>query len=75
MSAPPPLPPTPTLQTARLILRPLRLEDAPAVQRQFPHWEIVRWLNPVVPWPYPRDGAETNIRDCLQRRARGERFY
>jgi hypothetical protein len=50
-----PLPDTPVLETARLVLRALRLEDAPAAQRHFPRWEIVRWLNAGVPWPYPSD--------------------
>jgi ribosomal-protein-alanine N-acetyltransferase len=70
-----PLPETPVLETARLVLRPLRLEDAPAAQRHFAHWEIVRWLNAVVPWPYPCGGAEMHIRKCLEQRARGERFF
>ena len=75
MSNPAPLPETPVLETPRLVLRPLRLEDAPAAQRYFPHWEIVRWLHAGVPWPYPSDGAEIHIRKCLEQRARGERFF
>lgn len=70
-----PLPETPRLDTDRLILRPLRLEDISAVQRHFPHWAMVRHLVTKVPWPYPDDGAETNVRDCLDKRARGEQFY
>jgi [ribosomal protein S5]-alanine N-acetyltransferase len=62
------LPPTPILETARLRLRPLQLEDAPAVQRLFPRWEIVRWLDAVVPWPYPEDGARIHLRDCMAQR-------
>ncbi|WP_336355717.1 GNAT family N-acetyltransferase [Pseudomonas granadensis] len=54
---------TPTLYTERLILRPLELADAEAVQRQFAHWEVVRYLNAAVPWPYPDDGALTYVRD------------
>jgi RimJ/RimL family protein N-acetyltransferase len=54
---------TPTLHTERLLLTPLQLEDAPAVQQRFPHWEIVRFLNNRVPWPYPQDGALRYIRD------------
>jgi len=53
----------PTLETERLILRPLELEDAAATQRLFPHWEIVRYMSAVVPWPYPPDGARTFYRD------------
>lgn len=70
-----PLPETPLLETERLVLRPLRLEDAPAVQQHFAHWEMVRHLVARVPWPYPADGAEANVRDCLAKRERGEQFY
>jgi [ribosomal protein S5]-alanine N-acetyltransferase len=48
---------TPTLETARLLLKPLQLEDAEQVQRIFPQWEIVQHLNARVPWPYPLDGV------------------
>ena len=41
---------TPTLYTERLILRPLELADAEAIQQHFPHWEVVRYLNAFVPW-------------------------
>src|SRR5262249_51106093 len=54
---------TPPLETARLLLRPLALEDAEQVQALFPQWEIVRHLNAIVPWPYPPDGAFTYFRD------------
>ncbi|WP_026379922.1 GNAT family N-acetyltransferase [Afifella pfennigii] len=54
----------PELQTRRLVLRPLSLDDAPQIQRLFPRWEVVRYLNAVVPWPYPEDGALTYIRDA-----------
>jgi len=52
----------PNLATPRLILRPLELADADAVQALFPRWEIVRYLADRVPWPYPADGAVTFIR-------------
>jgi [ribosomal protein S5]-alanine N-acetyltransferase len=70
-----PLPPTPRLKTQRLVLRRLRLGDAPAIQRGFDDWEVVRHLNPLVPWPYPADGARTHIRACLAAAARGEKFF
>ncbi len=54
---------TPTLETPRLLLRPLALADAGQVQRIFPQWEIVRHLAAQVPWPYPSDGAYKFIRD------------
>ncbi|MGH9591112.1 MAG: GNAT family N-acetyltransferase [Terracidiphilus sp.] len=50
-------------KTDRLILRPVELGDAAQIQRLFPHWEIVRYLQNVVPWPYPGDGALTFLRD------------
>jgi [ribosomal protein S5]-alanine N-acetyltransferase len=53
----------PSLETQRLLLQPLALEDAEQVQRIFPRWEIVQYLNAVVPWPYPSDGALSYYRD------------
>ncbi|WP_308584599.1 GNAT family N-acetyltransferase [uncultured Pseudomonas sp.] len=53
---------SPTLITSRLILTPLQLSDAADIQRLFPHWEIVRFLDINVPWPYPPDGALTYVR-------------
>ena len=70
-----PLPPTPVLETARLILRPKRLDDAPVVQKLFPHWEVVRYLAAKAPWPYPDDGAEQHIGECLDNMARGLKFH
>ncbi|MFC5864317.1 GNAT family N-acetyltransferase [Acidicapsa dinghuensis] len=54
---------TPALETRRLILRPLALEDAEQVQHIFPQWTIVQHLNAIVPWPYPPDGVLTYYRD------------
>ena len=47
----------PVFRTERLILRPVAPADIPRIQELFPHWEIVRFLNARVPWPYPEDGA------------------
>ncbi|KTE03462.1 acetyltransferase [Sphingopyxis sp. H038] len=55
--------PFPDLTTETLLLRPLVLEDHSAIQAIFPQWQIVRHLNPFVPWPYPDDGALTFVRD------------
>ena len=66
------LPLPPALQTERLTLRPMRLADAPDIQRHFNDWEVVRHLNGHVPWPYPDDGAETHIRTSLENR---DRYY
>ena len=75
MTDPLPLPPTPVLETERLILRPLEARDAPAIQRLFPQWEVVKHLYAQVPWPYPDDGAATNMAQCLDDRAKGLKFY
>jgi RimJ/RimL family protein N-acetyltransferase len=66
---------TPTIRTRRLVLRPLALSDAPAIQRHFNNWNIIRRLAAVVPWPYPADGAETFIRQQLGKIAAGEEIY
>jgi ribosomal-protein-alanine N-acetyltransferase len=52
-----------TLTTPRLILCPLEIADAEAVQELFPRWEIVQFMSSRIPWPYPVDGALTFIRD------------
>ncbi|MGH9572869.1 MAG: GNAT family N-acetyltransferase [Candidatus Acidiferrales bacterium] len=54
---------TPQLHTARLILRPLEIDDAKQVQILFPQWQIVRYLANRVPWPFPPDGARSFYRD------------
>ncbi len=51
---------TPVLKTARLLLTPLQLSDAPAIQELFPHWEVVLYLDIRVPWPYPADHNHLN---------------
>jgi RimJ/RimL family protein N-acetyltransferase len=65
-----------SLETARLILRPLELADAEQTQRIFPRWEVVRFLNNRTPWPYPAEGAFTHYRDVvLPAMARGEEWH
>jgi ribosomal-protein-alanine N-acetyltransferase len=67
---------TPELRTPRLWLRPLGLADAEQAQVLFPHWEIVRYMSPVVPWPYPPDGAFTFYRDvALPAMERGDAWH
>jgi len=72
---PPKMPPTPVLNTPRLILRPVRTKDVPVIQLRFPKWEILRWLDAKVPWPYPADGAATFVAACLEEMARGEKSH
>jgi ribosomal-protein-alanine N-acetyltransferase len=64
------------LETPRLWLRPLRLEDAPLVQPLFAQWEVVRYLNDKVPWPFPEDGVTAYYRDvALPAMERGEEWH
>lgn len=66
----------PTLETPRLLLRPLELADAPHIQILFPQWEIVRYLRNAIPWPYPADGALQYVRDmALPAMVRGEAWH
>ena len=66
----------PTLFTNRLILRPLELSDAEQIQAKFPHWEIVKYLAKVVPWPYPPNGARTFLEThALPAMQRGEAWH
>ena len=66
----------PTLETRRLILRPLALADANRTQQLFPQWEIVKHLAARFPWPYPPDGAFTHYRDsALPAMARGDEWH
>jgi RimJ/RimL family protein N-acetyltransferase len=51
------------LETRRLVLRPLRQEDSFQTQLLFPQWDIVKFLNATVPWPYPEDGVFQFYRD------------
>jgi [ribosomal protein S5]-alanine N-acetyltransferase len=65
----------PPLETPRLVLRSMEFGDLPQVQTVFPQWEIVKYLNARVPWPYPADGAEFFFREmALPARERGEEW-
>ena len=67
--------PLPRLHTPRLLLRPLQLEDAEAIQRIFPQWEIVRYMAANIPWPYPEEGARQFVQDiALPAMAKGTAF-
>jgi len=64
------------LETSRLWLRPLRLEDAIQVQPLFARWDVVEFLNDRVPWPYPEDGVESYYREvALPAMERGEEWH
>lgn len=56
---------TPLLETERLILRPVCLDDAPAIQKHFNNWNIIQQLPKEVPWPYPDGAAEWYMTEDL----------
>jgi [ribosomal protein S5]-alanine N-acetyltransferase len=66
----------PGLETARLWLRPLELADAEQAQPLFAQWDVVRYLNDKVPWPFPADGVHAYYRDnALPAMARGDEWH
>ena len=63
----------PILETARLFLHPIRLDDAPSLQKHFNNWNVIKYLNDKVPWPYPDDGAYQFLKnDALPRMEAGK---
>ena len=67
---------TPVLETFRLVLEPLRLEDAEQVQPLFGQWDVVQYLAAGVPWPYPEGAAHAYYRDvALPAIERGDEWH
>ncbi len=69
------MPATPVLETERLWLCPTSPADVPSVQRRFPQWLVVKYLNARVPWPYPPDGAAQNMVETLRQLVLGEQSH
>ena len=66
----------PVLETERLLLKPLEIADAAAIQRTFPKPEIVKYLAAHLPWPYPPDGAVRFLSDqALPAMAAGTQWH
>jgi ribosomal-protein-alanine N-acetyltransferase len=55
----------PTLETERLILRPINSGDFPSYQKNFNDYEVIRYLVAGVPWPYPENGVEDYHRNVI----------
>jgi [ribosomal protein S5]-alanine N-acetyltransferase len=55
-------------------LRPICMDDAPAIQNLFPFWGVVEYLAAVIPWPYPEDGAEQFLKMLLPEMEAGNRL-
>jgi RimJ/RimL family protein N-acetyltransferase len=47
----------PNCETKRLLLTGIKLDDAPAYQKYFVDYEVIRHLSSLVPWPYPENGV------------------
>jgi ribosomal-protein-alanine N-acetyltransferase len=67
------MPPTPVLETARLVLRPIGPRDIDAMRRRFGQWEVVKHLSDSVPWPLPDNNFELAMTDTLAKMAARER--
>jgi RimJ/RimL family protein N-acetyltransferase len=66
----------PTLETKRLVLRPLERGDYSWMQEKFSNWDIIRYMNRNVPWPYPDDGSKTFLDTiALKEMAEGKAFH
>ncbi|MGJ8525623.1 hypothetical protein LMG33818_001351 [Halomonadaceae bacterium LMG 33818] len=55
----------PPLETSRLLLKPIELDDAGAIQQLLPRWEVVRFLYKGIPWPYPPTGAQDFLKHSV----------
>ncbi|MEM9099959.1 MAG: GNAT family N-acetyltransferase [Pseudomonadota bacterium] len=53
----------PRIETERLVLREMVLEDAPAIQEIFSDFAVTRWLS-LVPHPYPEGEAIRYVEAC-----------
>ncbi|HSI72052.1 MAG TPA: GNAT family N-acetyltransferase [Fimbriimonas sp.] len=67
--------PIEVLETERLLLRPLREADASRIQQLFPNINVLRYMNAIIPWPYPPDGAEQFLQTILPKMAANEEYY
>src|SRR3954447_6421691 len=68
---------TPAFQpiaTERLLLRPLRLDDAESIHRLVNDWEVVRMLSQL-PFPYQRALADKWIASTLEQIERGSGYH
>ena len=57
------------LTTKSLTLKPTILSDAADIQAYFNNWDIIKWLRPPVPWPYPENGAIQHLQDVAKNTA------
>ena len=53
------------LETKRLKLIPVTLEDRENYLKYFVDYEVIRFLSQAVPWPYPDDGVDYFINEMV----------
>jgi RimJ/RimL family protein N-acetyltransferase len=46
------------LYTKRLFLRPIKKSDLDCYQKYFCNYNVLRYLNSIIPWPYPENGCQ-----------------
>ncbi len=63
----------PTLETFRLIMRPVQMSDAPRYQSIFADFQVIEFLDGnVIPWPYPENGVVEFLNFILPKMEAGE---
>ena len=62
------------IRTERLLLRPLRADDAPALHRLVNDWAVVRNLS-ALPFPYPRQLADEWIASTVRQMDEGTGYH
>ncbi len=55
----------PTLETQRLILKPITLEMADDYEKNFVDYEVINQLSALVPWPYPKGGVAEYLKSLI----------
>ncbi len=60
----------PTLKTKRLVLQELTLNHEKDYFEGFVDWEVVRYMNGSIPWPYPKDGVRNFIKSVIPKQGK-----
>lgn len=59
----------PTLETQRLILRPINMDDVPAIQKYFNDWDIIKYTRAI--WPYNPEDTVDHVKDTIYKNETG----
>lgn len=55
----------PEFETERLFMRGVRLEDSESYEKNFAHYEVIRYLSHYVPWPYPKGAVKQFLEEMV----------